>query len=141
MENMMIDDYDSIVISMSNAKELDNIIKNHISISIKGFEIAGELSKAGYRLLIYIFKNLEVNCPKINLSNIKICKELNEKYSYVITNAKKELINKHIIKLYNKGKFGEYLINVNLFFKGSPASYLNYFDGIYADELIEFITK
>lgn len=138
---MMIDDYDNIVMDMSDTRKLNNIIKNHISISIKGFEVAGELSKAGYRLLIYIFRHLKVGCPKITLSNTEICKETKEKYSYVITNAKKELIEKNIIKPYNKGKFGEYLINVNFFFKGTPSKYLNYFDGIYGDELKDFIIK
>lgn len=103
-------------------------------ISLELFTLAGELSKSGYRLLGYIFKNLKIGSPKIKLSNIEVAKELNEKYTYVISNAKKELINKNIIEKYKDGNNDEYLINVSLLFKGKINEYLSDYGAIYGDD-------
>lgn len=109
--------------------------KPYMLISLEAFELAGELSRAGYRLLTYIFRHLKVGCPKITLSNTEICKETKEKYSYVITNAKKELLDKNIIEPCIEGRANEYLINVNLLFKGRINEYLSDYGEIYGDDL------
>lgn len=98
--------------------------KPYMIFTIEAFKLAGELSKMAYRLLGYILEEIPIKGNLIVI-NSKICAPIiGTKYDYVVSNAKKELIDKGFIKHAKDGRKDEYNINIDLFFKGDRNNFI-----------------
>jgi hypothetical protein len=112
---------------------------NYFIMNMNAYNILGELSKPAYRLLGYILNNLYVDKPKFNLILKDAAACLGEKYANVLSNAKKELIEKNIIEPYKNGKSSEYLLNVELLFKGRRNMYMEKLSILLGEEPADYV--
>lgn len=102
-----------------------------VLFTIEAFKKAGELSKMAYRLLGYVLEEIPVKGNLIVIDS-KVCAPIiGTKYDYVVSNAKKELIDKKFIKPALSGRKNEYNVNTDLFFKGNRNEFYSEYKSVF----------
>lgn len=109
-------------------------ISDYFICTIDVLKLCNNISKLAFSVFIYIIENLNPETVHIKLVNKDIAKALNVKYENTISNAKKELLDNKLIEKDLNGGFNDYLINVNLAFKGNRNNYIADYAEIFGDE-------
>lgn len=94
-------------------------------LTVNGFEKAMELSAIGRKLLTYIIKHLKINSNYVILDTNKIKFELAIPNDQMVSRAKKELVDNEFIGRAPDEKVGVYVINHNMFFRGSRNEFID----------------